>query len=342
MNQKTKKVVIDHIMRDKVSTKMEKNKELISIIMPVYNVKECILECVDSILDQTYDNFELIMVDDGSTDGSGSICDECAGKDSRIFVIHKENGGVSDARNKAIPVAKGDYICFVDPDDILAPTYLQRLYETMAESGAELVACNYYSFYDGDKIPTDIGEGKHETLIITEKEMEDEAFASEYTVKMVIPINKMYKRGIFDKIKFPFGKIHEDAYMYHHLLHEVQKIVFISDTLYYYRLRKNSITNSCFKIKELEDSMGAVIDRIDFYHGLGKQRLTDIAIDGYLYFLWRNIDLMKKDGINDYKELIKPYIKIFRKKIRYLKVSKAYPLKKLLRMYYIAYLKADY
>lgn len=321
---------------------MGKRDELITIIMPVYNVKEYISACVDSVINQTYRNFELILVDDGSTDESGTICDEYAQKDSRISVIHKENGGVSDARNIAIPVAKGNYICFVDPDDMLAPTYLQKLYETMIGSGADLVACNYYSFYDGDVIPEDIGNGTHETLVITEKEMEDEAFAAEYTVKMVIPINKMYKRCIFDIIKYPVGKIHEDAYVYHHMLHEVQKVVYISDILYYYRLRKNSITNSGFKIKELEDSMGAVIDRIDFYHGLGKQRLTDIAIDGYLYFLWRNIDIMKKEGIKDYKELIKTYIRIFRNKIRYLKVSKDYPLKKLLKMYYIAYLKTDY
>lgn len=321
---------------------MEKSNELISIISPVYNVEKYISVCVDSIIDQTYKNFELILVDDGSTDESGKICDEYAQKDSRISVIHKENGGISEARNIAIPVAKGDYICFVDPDDIVAPTYLQKLYKTMIESGASLIACNYYSFYDDDIIPEDVGKGKHETLTITEKEMEDEAFASEYTVKMVIPINKLYKRSIFEKITYPVGKIHEDAYVYHHLLHEVQKVVYISDVLYYYRLRKNSITNCGFKKKELEDSMGAVIDRIDFYHGLGKQRLTDIAIDGYLYFLWRNIDIMKKEGIKDYKELIKPYIRIFRNKIRYLKISKAYPLKKLLRMYYIAYLKTDY
>ena len=321
---------------------MESKNELISIIVPVYNVEKYIPECLDSILNQTYENFEVILVDDGSTDGSGDICDDYAAKDSRIKVIHQKNCGVSVARNNAIKKSSGEYISLVDPDDILAPEYLETLYKTLIDNEAQIVACNYYSFYDEEKIPEDISKSKHDKLIITEKEMEDETFAAEFTVKMVIPINKMYKRGIFDKITYPVGKIHEDAYVYHHMLHEAQKVVFISDILYYYRLRKDSITHSRFKIKELEDSMGAVIDRIDFYRGLGKQRLTDIAIDGYLYFLWRNIDLMKKDGVKDYKELIKPYIRIFRDKIRYLKVSKDYPLKKLLRMYYIAYLKTDY
>lgn len=318
------------------------DNKLISIIVAVYNVEQYLAECIDSILAQTYTNYELILVDDGSTDRSGEMCDEYSKKDSRIIVIHQKNGGISNVRNNGIRKSKGEYICFIDADDFVSPMYLQSLYETAIQNDANIVACEFYNFIDDDSISEELKKCSCETKLITEKDMEDEDFSAKNTVKLVVPSNKLYKRWLFDKIQYPEGKIHEDAYIYHRLLHEVKKIVFLSDVLYFYRIRKGSITHKKFNVKELEDSMGAVIDRIDFYHGLGKQRLTDIAIDGYLYFLWRNIDLMKKDGVKNYKEMIKPYIRIFRDKIRYLKVSKDYPFKKLLRMYYIAYLKTDY
>lgn len=318
------------------------NKELISVVTPVFNVKEFLPECLDSILIQTYSNFELIVVDDGSTDGSSAICDEYSSKDPRITVIHKENGGLSEARNLGISKAKGSYICLVDSDDIVAPVYLQVLYDTLKSSEADIVACNYVTFINKSSIPKDISSGMCKKLIITEKEMGDENFAAEYTVKLVTAFNKIYKRSVFDKIRYPVGKIHEDAYVYHRILHEVKQIIYISDVLYYYRIRKHSITNSKFNLKELEDSMGAVIDRIDYYNELGMQQLVNVALEGYLYFFWRNIGIMKKEGITDYKELIKPYIKVLRKKIRLLKVSKEYSFIKIIKMYYIAYLKKDF
>ena len=318
------------------------NSVQVSIIVPVFNVKKYLPECLDSILSQTYDNYELILIDDGSTDGSGEICDEYAAKDSRIVVIHKQNGGVAEVRNLGISKANGEYICFVDSDDVVAPTYIQVLYEAAIKDGSGIVMCDYYSFNDGEAIPKDVVSKNKEKIVITENEMEDEAFSAENTVKLVIPINKIYKKSLFERVKYPSGKIHEDAYVYHRLLHETRQVVFLPNVLYFYRKRADSITNSRFTVKELEDSMGAVVDRIDFYKELGKQRLVDIAIDGYLYFLWRNIDIMKKDGVKNYKDLIRPYIKIFRKKIRLLKVSKEYPLKKLLKMYYIAYFKRDF
>ncbi len=318
------------------------NNVQVSIIVPVFNVKRYLMECLDSILSQTYNNFELILIDDGSTDGSGEICDEYAAKDSRIVVIHKENGGVAEVRNLGISRAKCEYICFVDSDDVVAPTYIQVLYETAIKDGAGIVMCDYDSFIDGEAIPKDIISKNKEKIVITENEMEDEAFSAENTVMLVIPINKIYKKSLLERVKYPTGKIHEDAYVYHRLLHEAGQVVFLPDVLYYYRKRADSITNSRFTIKELEDSMGAVIDRIDFYKELGKQRLVDIAIDGYLYFLWRNIELMKKEGIDNYQTLIKPYIRILRGKIKYLKISKYYSVKKLIKMYYIAYLKRDF
>lgn len=317
-------------------------RKLVSIIVPVYNAENYLKECLDSILIQTYDNLEIVLLDDGSTDSSGKICDEYESKDRRIKVLHTDNHGIATARNTGISIATGEYICFVDSDDIVAPTYVQALYETAAKNDASLVACSYINFDDGGDVPEVDSETPHRELVVTEKEMEDDDFAAKYTVKIVIPINKIYKKTLFEKVKYPQGKIHEDAYVYHRLLHEAGRMILISDPLYFYRIRKDSITHSSFKIKELEDSMGAVIDRIDFYNELGKQRLVEIAIDGYLYFLWRNIDIMKKEAVKDYKKLIKPYILILRDKLRLLKASKDYPLKKLLKMYYIAYLKRDF
>ncbi len=318
------------------------DKSQVSIIVPVFNVNLYLSECLDSICSQTFRNIEIILIDDGSTDGSEKICDDYAKKDSRITVIHKENGGLAEARNLGISQAKCEYICMIDADDVVAPTYIQVLYRTAIQTGAVIVMCNYCLFKENEVVPKNKKPQNQETIVITEKEMEDENFSAENTVKLVIPFNKIYKKSIFDRIKYPSGRIHEDAFVYHHILHDVGEILWIPDVLYFYRKRADSITNSCFTIKAFDDSMGAVLDRIDFYKEVGNQRLIDIAIDGYLYFLFRNVETMKKEGIKNYKKLIEPYIKIFRKKIRLLKTSKYYPLKKLLKMYYIAYLKRDF
>ena len=127
-------------------------EELISIIVPVYNVKDYLKKCVDSILKQSYNNIEVILVDDGSTDGSSIICDELKAMDSRVLVIHKENGGLSDARNCGVKEAKGKYVCFVDSDDFVDKDFVKILYTNIVDKSCDIAICRYEKFFDYDKI----------------------------------------------------------------------------------------------------------------------------------------------------------------------------------------------
>ena len=126
-------------------------KPLISVIVPVYNVKQYLRRCVDSILKQTYENIEIVLIDDGSTDESGAICDRYAQKDVRVKVIHKENGGLSDARNKGMQEARGEYFAFVDSDDYIAKDYIAYLFELIVENKAQISLCGYLKFIE--KLP---------------------------------------------------------------------------------------------------------------------------------------------------------------------------------------------
>ena len=120
-----------------------KDNPLISVVIPIYKVEKYLCECVDSVINQTYTNLEIILVDDGSPDNCPAICDDYASKDSRIKVIHKENGGQSSARNAGIKIAKGEYISFIDSDDYVSPVYIEQLYSTLKRSGAGLSCCTY-------------------------------------------------------------------------------------------------------------------------------------------------------------------------------------------------------
>lgn len=226
-------------------------KKLVSIIIPVYKVEKYLRECLDSICRQTYQNLEIILVNDGSPDQCGEICDEYALKDSRIKVIHKKNGGLSSARNVALDIAKGDYISFVDSDDIIDLKFIENMLEILEREQVECVFCAFQRFRDSIDVEYDIKEKQEETLFGREALLEI-LYQNNDTIFSVAAWNKLYKRDIFEKIRYPEGLINEDLAVIVDVLNEVEKISWTSYVGYYYRVTEASITNQGFNSKRMD------------------------------------------------------------------------------------------
>lgn len=222
-------------------------EELISVILPIYNVEKYLEKCLKSVINQTYKNLEIILVDDGSKDNSPKICDEYAVKDKRIVVIHKSNGGLSDARNAGIEIAKGKYITLIDSDDYVEKDYVQFLYQLIKENNAEMSICSHTVLYtNGTRIEKETGE--HLVLdpkTTLEKILYDEGIDLSAWAKM-------YKKELFDNVKYPKGRIFEDAATIYLLIDECKKIALGSESKYYYIIRDNSITTKGFSPKKMQ------------------------------------------------------------------------------------------
>lgn len=250
---------------------MENNKSmpLISIIIPVYNVAPFLGRCIESVQSQTYRNIDILLIDDGSTDCSGDICEEYAKKDLRIRVIHKENGGLSDARNIGIKSALGDYITFIDSDDYVCKIYIQRLAGILFENDADIVMCGYLQ---GTKkcFPKKI-KISNKIFIFNSREMLRQ-WHGKYKQIETIACNKIYKKLLFEEnnIYFPQGYIFEDVYTTHLLIDKAKKIVITEEKLYYYYKRKGSIIHTVSE-KKLKGSISAQNQRLRFFINEGYQ-----------------------------------------------------------------------
>ena len=241
--------------------------QLISIIVPVYNIKKYLRPCFKSLVGQTYQDVEIIFVDDGSTDGSNEICDELVHQDYRVKVFHKKNGGLSSARNFGIQHAKGDYIIFVDGDDTIASTFVEQLASSIQSSQSNIAVCGFDSIPSGPKeIPR---EG-----IITGKQATIELLTQQRNYQ-IVSWNKIYDKKLFDNIKFPVGKIHEDTLTTYKLLHAATKVSFISAPLYHYRQRANSIMDTVKLENRLEVKLSAALEAKQYL--AGDKQLTDAA-----------------------------------------------------------------
>ncbi|GAA2925355.1 glycosyltransferase family 2 protein [Enterococcus raffinosus] len=218
----------------------------ISIIVPVYNVEKYIRKCIDSILNQTFRDFELILVDDGSPDNSGAICDQYAKKDSRIRVIHKENGGLSSARNAGIEVAQGKYLGFVDSDDYIAEDMYELLHNNIIKEGADLSICGIYDVYK-QKTPKVLPEFRK---VCTKDEMIK--MILEAKLVSVHAVNKLYKRDLFKMIRYPVGIITEDAAIIFQVLDQCKKIIVDTNQKYFYFHRDESISSKNFSPRDLD------------------------------------------------------------------------------------------
>lgn len=223
--------------------------ELISVIVPVYNVQKYLKKCVESILNQSYSNLEVILIDDGSTDESGQMCDKLRARDKRIKVFHQENKGLSAARNKGIELHTGRYLTFVDSDDYIAKSFIEDLYSIMIENDADLAMCLGQKFYEGEK-------PKKEVFEISLSEVYDSQNALEsmlYRKKInSYAWGKLYKSELFNTVRFPEGVLFEDMCTLYKIYAISHKIVFNPARMYYYYQRRGSIVNSEFSKKKIE------------------------------------------------------------------------------------------
>ena len=232
--------------------------DLISVIVPVYKVEPYLDRCVESIVNQTYKNLEIILVDDGSPDNCGAMCDAWAAKDSRIRVIHKENGGLSDARNAGMAVATGEYLAFVDSDDWLDITYVEHLYLLAQKYNAQIVACDVQIVFDETSLNA-TGSG---SIVAYTPEEALKALIEGRTFRAVA-WNKLYQKDLFIGECYPVGKNHEDEFTTFRLIDKAQQLIYFDKTLYYYRQRPNSIMNT-YSIKRL-DALDAYLMRISLW-----------------------------------------------------------------------------
>lgn len=216
-------------------------KELISVVIPVYNVEDYLERCIQSVINQTYSNLEIILVNDGSTDKSGDICDKYSKIDKRIIVIHKKNGGLSDARNAGIERATGKYIAFVDSDDYIDKEMYEIMYNNLIQNNANISIVNrYYTFPNGEKV---LRYKINEHIKVMNNIEAIEEMNSFSTFDMAA-WDKLYEKNLFDTIRFPVGKLSEDFYIMYLILEKSKKVVFDSTPLYYYFQRENSITRN--------------------------------------------------------------------------------------------------
>ena len=252
----------------------------VSIIVPVYQVEKYIRQCVDSILAQTFTDFELILVDDGSKDQSGQICDEYAKVDERVRVIHTENVRAADARNKGMDQAVGNYFMFIDSDDYIASTMVEYLYEVILKENADIAACNYLYFFENANKKDFSTEIKSEILSGIEifYNRKNNRNYGYWTVVW----NKLYKKETIGKVRFRSGKYYEDEFWANDIYQMNIKIVTIPECLYYYRQHDSSTMKKKGIVKNF-DIIEAFQERIDIY--LKEQKYSDQAYKVLIYTL---------------------------------------------------------
>ena len=253
--------------------------ELISVIVPIYNVSQYLKQCVDSILNQSYKNLEVILVDDGSTDNSGVICDQYAQMDNRVVVIHKENGGLSDARNAGLEVAKGEYIGFVDSDDFVDLSMYETLVEILEKNQADIAIANWQDFFDNKK--NEVHENRTGNILIFEN-IEVLRFLiygkDKYRISFSV-WDRLYRRNIIKGLYFPKGKCYEDVVWSAKVFYVAKRGVYIDKDLYYYRRRDDSIvgTDSRLEISErmVTDEIPQIEEQIRFLNDIGQEKMAD-------------------------------------------------------------------
>jgi glycosyltransferase involved in cell wall biosynthesis len=257
----------------------------ISIIVPVYNLEPLLPKCVESILTQTFTDFELILVNDGSTDRSGELCDEFAKLDNRIVVIHKSNGGVASSRNAGLEAAKGSYIGFVDNDDFVNEHMFETLYTNAIIHESEIVVCDFLKVNETQDIDTK----KRKINFKVEHFNNVESLNQIYTdnnLTFICPWNKLYKKSLFNEIKYELGNINDDETVAHQLLYESKKTTYIHTELYYYVQREGSQINSAFHIKRL-CKVYALKDRVEFFKSKNEIELHEKALKHFMdKFFW--------------------------------------------------------
>ncbi|HEM2786480.1 TPA: glycosyltransferase family 2 protein [Streptococcus suis] len=242
------------------------NKPLISIIVPVYNVETYLDQCIHSVLNQTYSNWELLLINDGSTDSSGSMCDDYARRDDRIRVIHKNNGGLSDARNAGIDNCTGEYITFLDSDDGIRGDFLEECVTTANQHDVDIVIGHFFIWDENNQTFLYFVDQaqKDTTEVISAQEALNRqvVWKNLNTAPFVVAWGKLFRASLFNTVRFPKGKVFEDEYTIHKTLLESNTVALINKEFYMYRRHGNSIMTSHFSISKAMNLVEALEERI--------------------------------------------------------------------------------
>ncbi|QOZ88645.1 glycosyltransferase [Streptococcus suis] len=242
------------------------NKPLISIIVPVYNVENYLDECIQTVLAQTYSNWELLLINDGSTDSSGTICDDYAKGDERIRVVHKNNGGLSDARNAGINNCTGEYITFLDSDDGIREDFLETCLTTAIQHDVDIVIGHFFIWDENQQtFYYFVEQSQKDTieLISAQEALNRQVVWKNFnTAPFVVAWGKVFKATLFNTIRFPKGKVFEDEYTIHKALLKSDSVALINKEFYMYRRHGNSIMTSDFSLSKVLNNIEALEERI--------------------------------------------------------------------------------
>lgn len=264
----------------------------VSIIVPIFNVEQLLPRCVESIIGQDFDSYEVLLIDDGSTDSSGKIAEKYARHYDNIKCYHKANGGLSDARNYGIDQARGSYYAFIDSDDYISRSFVSSLYEALKSSDADIAVCDYQIVPHGHlKVDAAV-----KTIGIVKSG--DEALRSFFSYQRIIDVvawNKLYRAELFaDAVRYPVGKINEDVWTTYKLFSRSKRIVYIDQKLYFYFQRSESIMHSFS-----QDSLGVVDVALDARRWLGSEaHRYKIEIDWFeLRLVYRTLCRLLDNGV---------------------------------------------
>ena len=269
---------------------------VVSVIVPVYKVEPYLRRCVDSIQNQSYRDFELILVDDGSPDNCGAICDEYAGKDSRIHVIHQENGGLSAARNTGIDwvmsKSHSHWLVFVDSDDWVHPQYLQQLYTAAEQTLCKMSVCGFLRT-EGQALPEDAD------CSVAALSADDYYCGKYHEGVTAVAWNKLYHRSLFKTLRYPIGKLHEDEFTTYRAVYQAGKVAVISAQLYAYYQNPEGIMRSEWNPRRMH-VLEAFEQQIAFAREQGNDRLLEKIVYQYIYGIY---DQLGKAAVVYHKEL---------------------------------------
>lgn len=276
--------------------------DLVSVIVPVYKVEKYLSRCIESILNQTYKNIEIILINDGSPDKCPEICDEYAKIDNRVIVIHQANRGPSSARNKGLDIAKGKYIMFIDSDDFISKITIEEMLINLIDSKADITMCSYLKFYNRNEI-TNFNQIKKNEFLNREKILE--WLLDEHEI--CVPWGKLYKSNLFFDLRFQIDKYNEDMFIIYKIFHKAKKIVYDKRQFYYYSQEGTSLTRSEFNYKKL-DMVEAVLE---WYHFIKENypRLERKAKIKYLTVMIDTCTLLSKQNDNFGRKVFKDYSK---------------------------------
>ena len=313
-------------------------KDLVSVIVPVYNSEKYLRACVDSIINQTYRNLDIVLVDDGSTDASGVICDEYAQRDSRIHIIHKENGGNGDARNAGLKEAKGQWIVMSDNDDILHKRQIEVLLALAVDKHAD-IAVGWYRPFEIDEHPQDEdidNDFLNSVEILSDKHLFDDEFIQKRSMILTVPWSKICRKELYNGIKYPQKSRHDDTWTTWKLYEKAERTAFIQIVLHYWRNDPNSFGRRTFDTSHF-DGIDAYKEQIEYFHKAKRQRYVEITFAEYSNMFFWCYNRMKESGMD--VSLLKPYWEYMKEHIGYIRITKSMGLKGWLRYRYLAYYK---